>query len=401
MHMKSISAYQRPPRVHAGRWAILCTLFSLALLVGCDDWLDDDDDGGWHSGAGAIFADRLDTPWEMVFTPDGRLLVTQRPGSIISIKNGDKKTWLKLDSVVEEVGESGLFGITIDPDFDQNGYVYIDYTYAASKAPLKLVNKIVRYKEYSPTEPPVFDKVLLDGVEGNYLHNMGPLEFGPDGMLYVTSGDRYMPDLAQDLSVLNGKILRMTRDGDVPADNPFPNSLIYSYGHRNPQGLAFRPETGDLWSTEHGPSEEQGCCLDEINRILPGENYGWPVIRGSQQQAGMQTPVYHSGDTTTWAPTGGFFVTQGAWKGSMLFTGLRGQALYRAVFNTADPTKIDTVERYYHKKFGRLRNVAEGPDGRIYMAVSNQDGRGDPSSADDLIIVATQQQIAKFKTPFP
>jgi glucose/arabinose dehydrogenase len=399
--MKTFSTL-RSAVTRKNRWAIALTLFSLVWLIGCDDWFDDhDDDGGWNPGSGAIFADHLDTPWEMDFTPDGRLLVTQRPGSIMSIKNGNKKTWLKLDSVVEEVGESGLFGITIDPDFDQNGYVYINYTYAASKGPLKLVNKIVRYREYSPSEPPVFDHVLLDDAEGNYLHNMGALEFGPDHMLYVTSGELFIPDLAQDLSVYHGKILRMTRDGDVPADNPFPNSLIYSYGHRNPQGLAFHPETGELWSTEHGPSEEQGCCMDEINRILPGRNYGWPVIRGSQEQAGMETPVYHSGDTTTWAPTGGIFITQGEWKGSLLFTGLRGQALYRAIFNNSDPSKIETVERYYHKTFGRLRNVLEGPDGRIYIAVSNQDGRGDPSSADDLIVAATQQQVAKFRTPFP
>jgi glucose/arabinose dehydrogenase len=188
---------------------------------------------------------------------------------------------------------------------------------------------------------------------------------------------------------LNGKILRMTRDGAIPSDNPIPSSYVYSLGHRNPQGIAFQPGTNQLWSTEHGPSEDQGCCMDEVNRIMPGKNYGWPIIRGSQQQAGLETPAYHSGDTTTWAPTGGAFITQGEWAGSMLFTGLRGKALYRVVFNATDVSKIDYVERRLYNIYGRLRNVIEGPDGKIYIAVSNQDGRGKPSANDDKIIVIT------------
>ena len=367
--------------------AMLFSLISFCLMS-CDDWFDDDD----HGNHGPVFADKLDTPWELVFAPDGRLFATQRPGSIVTIANGNTKIWLALDSTAIEVGESGLLGITLDPQFAQNGYVYIGYTYAASKGPLKLVNKLVRYKENS-NQQPVFDKVLLDGIEGNYIHNSGPLEFGPDGMLYWAVGDRYIPDLAQDKSVLNGKILRLTRDGDIPSDNPFPNSYIYSYGHRNPQGLAFHPDTKELWSTEHGPSDEQGCCRDEINRVLAGRNYGWPVIRGGEQHEGMETPAWYSGDTVTWAPTGAFFVKQGEWKGSMLFTGLRGKALYRAVFDVNDPTRIDTVERYLYNKYGRLRNVIEGPDGRIYIAVSNQDGRGDPLTEDDRIIALRQEEI--------
>jgi glucose/arabinose dehydrogenase len=189
----------------------------------------------------------------------------------------------------------------------------------------------------------------------------------------------------------------MNDDGTIPSDNPFPDSYIYSLGHRNPQGLAFNPQTGALWSTEHGPSEEQGCCNDEINLIKAGANYGWPLIRGSQTQAGLETPIQHSGDTATWAPTGGIFVTQGDWAGSFVFTGLRGQALYRAVFDAGDPAKIQTVERYLHKKYGRLRNVVERSDGKLLIAVSNQDGRGDPSSDDDRIIALTHKQITQTK----
>jgi glucose/arabinose dehydrogenase len=379
--------------LHVG--GAISVFFICLSLISCDDWFGDDDDNDFHSVD--VYADHLDTPWELVFAPDGRLFFTQRPGVVSVIENGNNKVWLELDSVVEEVGESGLLGMTLHPDFSQNGYVYVGYTYAASKAPLKLVNKLVRYKEDAATKTPSFDRVLLDGVDGNYVHNIGPLEFGPDGKLYLTIGEIFQPELAQDMNVLNGKILRMNDDGSVPADNPFPGSYIYSLGHRNPQGIAFHPETHALWSTEHGPSEEQGCCNDEINLIKPGANYGWPIIRGSQTQAGLETPVTHSGDTATWAPTGGVFITQGDWKGSFVFTGLRGQALYRAIFDSADPSKIQTVERYLHKEFGRLRNVVEGPDGHLYIAVSNQDGRGDPSSEDDRIISLTQGEIEKIK----
>lgn len=375
-----------------------CVLIVIGSLSACDDWFDDDDDDDDRDRIGRNWVEKIDTPWEMTFAPDGSMFVTQRPGFIAIIDNGNLKVWLKLDSVVVEAGESGLFGIAVDPSYEQNGYVYFGYTYAEQKSPLKLVNKIVRYRNDSGS--PVFDKVLLDGIPGNHLHNIGAFEFGPDGMLYVTSGEIFQPQLAQDPASLNGKILRMTRDGGVPADNPFPGSYVYSLGHRNPQGIAFHPETNALWSTEHGPSEEQGCCMDEVNRIEAGGNYGWPIIRGSEEQDGLIPPATYSGDTITWAPTGGFFVTQGEWAGSMLFTGLRGQALYRVVFNSADPNKINAVERYLYRTLGRLRNVVEGPDGRIYIAVSNQDGRGDPLGIDDRIVVFTQDEIRRHPSPW-
>lgn len=379
------------------KWGYAVLVFAICImLVSCEEWFGDDDDN--HDNfKGEVVADHLDTPWELAYAPDGRLFFTQRPGVVSVIENGNNKVWLALDSVALEVGESGLLGITLHPEFSQNGYVYIGYTYAESKAPLKLVNKLVRYREDPATKTPVFDKVLLDNVAGNYVHNIGPLEFGPDGKLYLAIGEIFLPELAQDMSSLNGKILRMNDDGSIPSDNPFPDSYIYSLGHRNPQGLAFNPQTGALWSTEHGPSEEQGCCNDEINMIKPGANYGWPLIRGSQTQSGLETPVQHSGDTATWAPTGGIFVTQGEWSGSFVFTGLRGQALYRTVFDAADPTKIQSVERYLHKKYGRLRNVIERSDGKLLIAVSNQDGRGDPTSDDDRIIALTQEEIIRSR----
>lgn len=378
--------------------ALLLAGISLLCLPACNDD-DDDNAGGNGDNIGDVYADHLDTPWEMMFAPDGRLFVTQRPGSVAVVENGQSRVWLALDSVVQEVGESGLLGMTLDPDFNNNHYIYLGYTYAASKGPLKLVNKLVRYREQGGQ--PVWDNVLLDGIPGNFIHNSGPLEFGPDGKLYWAVGDRYEPQLAQHTEELNGKILRLNPDGSIPEDNPLGESYIYSLGHRNPQGLAFQPGTNALWSTEHGPSDEQGCCMDEINHIEAGKNYGWPVIRGGQQMAGYVSPVRYSGDTVTWAPTGGVFLRQGDWQGSMLFTGLRGQALYRVVFSPSDPNAIVSVERYLYQAFGRLRNVVEGSDGKIYIAVSNQDGRGDPRSDDDRIVVLTVDEIRQHRNDLP
>jgi glucose/arabinose dehydrogenase len=399
--MKPITLFSHPKLPTLLNIFFILLFLVLALtMTSCEDWLNDDDDDNDNGGKfSEVITDDIATPWEMTFAPDGRLFFTQRKGIVNVVENGTTKDWLKLDSVVQEVGESGLFGIALHPQFSQNGYVYIVYTYAASKSPLVLVNKVVRYRENPASKTPTFDRVILDGVDGNYLHNMGALEFGPDGMLYATSGEHYEPELSQDPTSLNGKILRMTDDGSVPADNPTPGSLVYSMGHRNPQGIAFHPDTKQLWSTEHGPSVEQGCCNDEINMIQAGKNYGWPRIRGSQQQAGMESPKFHSGDTVTWAPTGGIFVSQGEWKNSMLFTGLRGQALYRVVFDASDPTRITGVERYLYQMFGRLRNVAESPDGMIYIAVSNRDGRGNPTANDDRILSFTQEEIRALSTP--
>jgi glucose/arabinose dehydrogenase len=366
--------------------ALLSIVLVSLLTFSCDE----DDDGGAFPGNRDLkvttVARDLDTPWEIAFAPDGRMFFTERPGVVRVTQNGQTSAWLKLDSVATEIGESGLTGIAIDPDFANNGYVYVAFTYAQSKSPLVLVNKIVRYKENPQTKVPAFDKTLIDGIPGNYLHNVGPLKFGPDGKLYATVGEIFKPELAQDPNSLNGKILRMNPDGTVPSDNPTAGSYVYSLGHRNPQGLAFQPETGRIYATEHGPSEEQGCCQDEINLIEAGKNYGWPLITGSKTQAGLEAPIYYSGDTATWAPAGATFVTNGAWKGSMVFTGLRGQALYRAILDPNDPKKVTEVKRYFYQEYGRLRDVTEGPDGKLYLSVSNQDGRGKPDDDDDRIL---------------
>jgi glucose/arabinose dehydrogenase len=249
-----------------------------------------------------------------------------------------------------------------------------------------LQNRLVRLREDSKTGKGTLDKTLIDNVAGSNNHDGGRLKFGPDRKLYWTTGDAQTTRFAQNLSSLNGKILRLNGDGAIPADNPFPNSYVYSYGHRNSQGLAWQPKTGRLYATEHGPSGFQGCCRDELNYIEPGKNYGWPAIRGDETREDMVSPVLNAGTSETWAPTGATFVTRGPWAGSLLFTGLRGQTLYRVVLDANDPRKVEKFERYFYRQFGRLRDIVEGPDGNLYLLTSNRDGRGSPKDDDDRVI---------------
>lgn len=371
---------------NSAKFRIAILLFA-ALLFACDE---NDDDNGNNNGNEndpdfTEFVTGLSTPWQMAFIPDGRILITEREGNVRVIENGNLNPtpYLNLKDTVIAAGESGLLGIAVHPDFANNPYIYLGYTYEKSKNPLVIINKLVRYREDPATKKATFDKTILDNIEGYVNHDLGPIKFGPDGKLYVPVGERYIPEYAQMLTNLNGKILRINPDGTVPTDNPIPGSFIYSYGHRNSQGIDWQPETNNLFNTEHGPSQMQGCCMDEINLIQAGKNYGWPLIRGMQQQTGLVTPVYYSSDTATWAPAGAAFIKGGAWDGSFVFAGLRGEALYRAVFNANDPTKIDTVEQYFKGELGRLRTVAQGPDGKIYIATSNRDGRGVARTPDD------------------
>jgi glucose/arabinose dehydrogenase len=333
-----------------------------------------------------IFISGLDTPWAIAFAPDGRFFLTERPGRIRVVTGGklDPAPWLTLE--VAEAGEGGLLGLALDPQFAQNRFVYVAYTYRADGS---LRNRLVRLREDAATGKGVLDKVLLDSVRGNSTHDGGRVRFGPDGKLYWTMGDVQDTAAAQDPAALVGKILRLNADGSIPADNPFPGSPVYSFGHRNPQGLAWQPGTGRLYATEHGPSGGQGCCQDEVNLIEPGKNYGWPEITGDKARAGMVSPVIHSGASDTWAPGGADFVTAGPWQGALLFTGLRGQALYRLTLDPADPRKALALQPLLKGVYGRLRDVAQGPDGAIYVLTSNGDGRGVlPADGDRVLRLA-------------
>lgn len=312
-----------------------------------------------------IVADKLEVPWGMVFLPDKSILFTERPGRVRFISADGKLT---IDPVlilndVKRIGEGGLLGIEIHPNFAKNHYVYLYYTYSGD-ANLTL-NKVVRYKYESArlSDP----KILISDIPGNSNHNGGRLKFGPDGFLYITTGDSQNPSLSQDKNSLAGKILRVTDDGKAAPGNPFGN-LTYSYGHRNPQGLAW-DESGNLWETEHGSS-----AGDEINLIKKGHNYGWPDIRKNETKAGMDLPVLHS-NNDTWAPSGLVYI-----KPFLYFAGLRGSALFRY------GTQTTNFSTYLRGKYGRLRDVVFGPDGMLYLTTSNMDGRAITHLDGDKII---------------
>lgn len=312
----------------------------------------------------------LEIPWEIAFDQIGNLFISERPGRILLLKKGDSKA-LELVKIpdVYHIGEGGLLGLALHPDFAKNNFLYTYYTY---KNKGQTLNKVVRFtkKEDLFTD----QRTIIDGIPGSSNHNGGRIKFGPDGYLYITTGDAQDASSAQDRSSLAGKILRIRDDGSIPDDNPFSNK-VYSYGHRNPQGLAWDSE-GRLWSTEHGRSGVQSG-LDELNLIEKGRNYGWPKIQGDETQEGLESPKTHSGPKTTWAPSGTLF-----FKDSILFAGLRGQALYRAEI-TKD---LPEVRTFFQGSFGRLRTIALGQDGLLYVATNNRDGRGTPRDGDDKII---------------
>lgn len=323
----------------------------------------------------------LEVPWGLAFTPDGRLLVTERPGRVRVFTLQAGRWQMRPDPAltltdVFASGEAGLLGLTLHPDFAQNHFVYLAYT---AQIPGRRVNRVVRYREVNDTLGE--RAILLDELQANTTHDGARVRFGPDRKLYVTMGDAAEPSLAQALGSLNGKILRLTEDGATPPDNPLP-SPIYSYGHRNPQGLDWHPITGDLWETEHGPTGN-----DEVNLIRAGRNYGWPIIQGNQAQVGMETPVLFF--TPAIAPSGASFYAGTAIPGftnNLFFATLRGVHLHRVRLDPSSPARVLADERLLEGRFGRLRDVVTGPDGYLYFSTSNRDGRGTPTSEDDRIL---------------
>ena len=318
----------------------------------------------------------LEIPWSMAFAPDGRLFVTERPGRvrIVNLAGRTSELALTLDDVYTE-GEAGLLGVALDPQFAQTGLVYLYYSARTGGAP---VNRVARYREAGARLAE--RAVLLDGIPAAQIHDGGRIKFGPDGLLYITAGDAANRNLPQDLGSLAGKILRINRDGSTPRENPF-GSPVYSYGHRNPQGLDWHPVTGQLWAVEHG---EIGN--DEVNAIDAGMNYGWPRIEGNQAMAGMRTPLTFYNPAI--APSGTSFYRGDRFPRFVnnVFTGtLRGTHLLRLIPDGAAP-RIASQEVLLNDRFGRLRDVIPGPDGFLYLATNNRDGRGSPAATDDRIL---------------
>jgi glucose/arabinose dehydrogenase len=327
-----------------------------------------------------VITQNLEVPWAIAFLPDKRMLVTERPGRvrIVDINGAIQQTSaLTVNVDVESDGEGGLLGITLHPNFSQNHYVYLYYTYQSQEG--RTLNRVVRMK--FENDKLSSEEIIVDKIPGALYHNGGRIKFGPDGYLYITTGDAGNSSQAQDKNSLAGKILRVTDKGEKAPGNPFDN-LVYSYGHRNPQGLAWN-SSGQLWETEHGRSNPTG--YDEVNFIQSGKNYGWEIIQGNQTQDGMETPKRNSGALSTWAPSGAVFVNN-----SLFFSGLKGETLYEAVIKD---NQIAEFKEHFKGQYGRLREVVAGPDGMLYITTSNKDGRGNPESTDDRIIRVNPQKL--------
>ncbi|QHS23178.1 PQQ-dependent sugar dehydrogenase [Virgibacillus sp. MSP4-1] len=313
-----------------------------------------------------VIAENLDIPWNItkVEEVEDTFYLSQRGGSIQQVDGETGRTVLQNINVTKDIvhaGEGGFLGFILAPDFESTNEALAYHTYEQEGS---LYNRVIRLQLQEDTW--VETGILLEGIPGGQIHNGGRLKIGPDQKLYVTTGDAGEADLAQDLHSLGGKILRMELDGSIPSDNPFSNSYVYSYGHRNPQGLAW-DKNGQLYSTEHGQTAH-----DEINRIEPGNNYGWPVIQGDEEKAGMIPPFYHTGNTT-WAPSG-----IDSRKGKLYIAALRGTKIIAFDINTKEQTVI-------YDQGDRVRDIFIQNDS-LYAITNNRDGRGTPKEGDDRLM---------------
>ena len=306
-----------------------------------------------------VVAAGLVVPWGLDFLPDGSALVAQRdPGTILRVRPGRPARQVARIADLVAGGEAGLLGLAVSPTYRRDGWVYAAYTTATDL-------RVVRFRLAATPVP----QVLLSGIPRATFHDGGRIAFGPDGMLYAGVGDAGVPARAQDLTSRNGKILRVRPDGGVPADNPFPDSPVYSYGHRNVQGLAW-DRHGRLFATEFGQS-----TWDEVNRIVPGGNYGWPIVEGVAGDSRFRDPV------VVWppaqaSPSGAAFT-----RGTLYVAALRGTRLWAVPVDQDGTVGVPVAELV--GTFGRLRTVAVAPDGALWVTTSNREPRGVPPAADD------------------
>src|SRR5215212_3185599 len=375
-----------PTVVSFGR-AVLLTVLLVLLCAACDRTNEGSEGDGEDPGpidAGGKTADatgsgrttvkrvevstlatNLEVPWSFAFLPDDDALVTERDsGRLLRVSSsGDIR---EIQTLPEGgSGEGGLLGVAVSPDYEEDHYVYAYYTTERD-------NRVVRFRIGEKPE------AILTGIPVNSYHDGGRIKFGPDGMLYVTTGDAGDPENSQDRNSLGGKILRIEPDGSIPPDNPFPANPVYSFGHRNVEGLAWDAD-GQLYASEFGQN-----TWDEVNRIEAGENYGWPEVEGKGgEDEGYVDPI------TVWptseaSPSGAEIMVDGSipqWEGDLFVTALRGERLWHLELN--EKGRVVGREKLLDGEVGRVRDVAQAPDGSLWVSTSNHDSYGSPVSDQD------------------
>jgi len=325
-------------------------------------------------------ASNLYVPWSIVFPTEDSMYIAQRSGEILYYKNSQLQADFYKFSEISATNEEGLMGMVLDPNYPKSPYIYTSLAYEENN---QMFVKVVRLTDINnqATEP----KILLAKIPAAKFHAGSRLRFGPDQKLYITTGDATKKEIAQDLNSLGGKILRMNKDGSIPEDNPFDNSYVYSYGHRNPQGIDFDPISGILFSTEHGPSLFDGAAGgDEVNRILAGKDYGWPKVSHTESTPEAIDPLLVF--TPAVAPASGVFYNGDKYtnlKNAFLFGGLRGEGIF-VIYLDESRQKVQSYEKLNIAE-GRIREIAVSPDGYIYFSTSNRDGRGTTNDKSDQI----------------
>ena len=352
-------------------WTIFAAIFSVVVLITCKKSSSKSDDNTQKDVTltDKVLVSNLSYPWEILWGPDSKLWITERGGKISRVDpaTGAVTPLLTIGEVVSQ-GEGGLLGMVLHPDFGTTPEVFVAYNYLKSGTYTK---KIVKFTYNGTTL--INPKILLDDIPASSVHNGTRLAISPDKKLYITSGDASISSRAQDKSSFAGKIQRINLDGSIPADNPIAGSPLWSFGHRNPQGLVFVNDR--LYSSEHGNTTD-----DEINIIQKGRNFGWPNVEGfcstGNEPAFCTTnnvvePIFAWSPTI--APSGIDYYNNDAipqWKNSLLLAVLKDSELLQIKLNTAGD-KVEVVNTFYKNTYGRMRDVAISPDGKVYIITSN------------------------------
>ncbi|MCY2931435.1 MAG: PQQ-dependent sugar dehydrogenase [Planctomycetota bacterium] len=340
----------------------------------------------------------LDVPWSLAWLPDGAMLVAERAGRLLIVDpHGQTPRQVIRIGGVDSSGDHGLMGLALSPQFGSDRFLFLSYT---TRKGDRLVSRISRFVFQVDR---LFDEtVLIDDLPAAGSPDGLPLRFGPVGMLCAATGDGGGGQLAQDVGSLAGKFLRINKYGRPPRDNPLAladgsRSPVWTWGHRNCQGFSWHPLTGQLYATEHGPAAGVEAILgggDELNRIQKGRNYGWPLFHHDAN--GILAGARCAGPLAQWTPgvgpAGAVFYTGDKFpslRNKLLFVALRGEALACVTFDEKNPDRVDEVSAVLERQFGRLRAVAVGPDGLIYLTTSNRDRRGVAMASDDRVLQLT------------